>query len=104
MKKKQADYEKSKELAAKLAELPVSEAMQQASNNSGINDISADNTNNASGNSSTENFSPSTNANTNTDSSYITVYNADTGEYEVYSEDEILEGKEENTCVRNNKN
>ena len=93
---KQADYEKSKELAAKLAELPVSEAMQQASNNSGINDISADNTNNASGNSSTENFSPSTNANTNTDSSYITVYNADTGEYEVYSEEEILNGEDEN--------
>ncbi len=93
---KQADYEKSKELAAKLAELPVSEAMQQASNNSGINDISADNTNNASGNSSTENVSPSTNANTNTDSSYITVYNADTGEYEVYSEEEILNGEDEN--------
>ncbi len=99
------EYAKSKELEAKLAKLPVLEAIQKASNNSGTNaisnslagstninqndndtnSISANNTNNASGN-----------PNSTTDNSYITVYNADTGEYEVYSEDEILNGEDEN--------
>ena len=99
------EYAKSKELEAKLAKLPVSEAIQKASNNSGTNaisnslasstninqndndtnSISVNNTNNASGN-----------QNSTTDNSYITVYNADTGEYEVYSEDEILNGEDEN--------
>ncbi len=101
---KQQEYAKSKELEAKLAELSVEEAIQKASNNSEINaisnnatnSISTNNTNNASGNSSTDNASSSTNTNTTADNNYITVYNADTGEYEVYSEDEILNEEDEN--------
>ena len=89
---KQQEYQKSKELEAKLAKLPVEEAMQGVSNNG----ISTNNTDNLSGNSSSENVSSNTNTNTTADNSYITVYNADTGEYEVYSEDEILNGEDEN--------
>ncbi len=110
------EYAKSKELETKLAELSVEEAIQKASNNSEINaisnniagnvntnqsnnatnSISTNNTNNASGSSSTDNASSSTSTNTIADNSYITVYNADTGEYEVYSEEEILNGEDEN--------
>ena len=102
---KQQEYAKSKELEAKLAKLPVEEAIQEATNkdkvnvvdnNNANNSISTNNTNNSSGNSSTENNNYSTNSNTTADNSYITVYNADTGEYEVYSEDEILNGENEN--------
>ena len=88
---KQQEYQKSKELEEKLAKLPVEEAMQGASNNG----ISTNNTDNLSGNSSSENVNSNTNTSTTADNSYITVYNADTGEYEVYSEDEILNGEEE---------
>ncbi len=86
------EYAKSKELEAKLAKLPVEEAMQEISNNS----ISTNNTNNSSGNSSSENVSSNTNTSITTGNSYITVYNGNTGEYEVYSEDEILNGDDEN--------
>ena len=67
-----------------------------AISNNATNSISTNNTNNASGNSSTDNASSSTNTNTTADNNYITVYNADTGEYEVYSEDEILNEEDEN--------
>ena len=114
---KQQEYEKSKELETKLAKLPVEEALKEsnkeivegATNNLNIstNNISTDNTNNMSGNSTGSNNSNNpnnsntstntgSNSNTTSDSDYITVYNENTGEYEVYSEDEILNGEEEN--------
>ncbi len=98
---KQQEYAKSKELEAKLAKLPIEEAIQE--NNK--NETGITNENNTIENSNNENLttrtegtsnSSSTNTNTTTDNNYITVYNADTGEYEVYSEDEILNGEEEN--------
>ncbi len=112
------EYAKSKELEAKLAELSVEEAMKEnnktetaissenstiANNNSNENTLTDANTNtnstnsnNTSENLSTDDASLNTNTNSTTDNSYITVYNADTGEYEVYSEDEILNGEDEN--------
>ena len=114
---KYQEYEKSKELETKLAKLPISEALKESNkeNSEGTtynlitndlittNNISTDNTNNMSGNatgndSNNSNTSTNTgsNSNTNSDSDYITVYNENTGEYEVYSEDEILNGEEEN--------
>ena len=111
------EYAKSKELEAKLAKLPVEEALKEnnkaetvtsSENNTIVSDnnsntltnVNADTNsiidNNSSGNSSTANNNYSANSNTITDNSYITVYNADTGEYEVYSEDEILNGENEN--------
>ena len=111
------EYAKSKELEAKLAELSVEEAMQEnnktetatssenntiANNNSNENiltnantNTNSTNSNNTSENLSTDDASLNTNTNSTTDNSYITVYNADTGEYEVYSEDEILNGEDE---------
>ena len=110
---KQQEYAKSKELEAKLAKLPVEEAIKEATNNETVNgesngiasganssiesiSNSTNNTNNSRGNSISENVSSNTNTSTTTGNNYITVYNADTGEYEVYSEDEILNGEDEN--------
>ena len=78
---KQADYEKSKELAEKLAKMPIEEALQQGSSDN-ASKITNNNTN------ATENAD--------TTDSYITVYNRNTEEYEVYSEEEILNGEDEN--------
>ena len=109
---KYQEYEKSKELETKLAKLPVEEAIKEAtnnglnnsientSNNVNNNNINANNTNNSNMNTNVEdenNSSANTTTNiANTDNNYITVYNENTGEYEVYSEDEILNGEEEN--------
>ncbi len=112
------EYARSKELEAKLAKLPVEEAMKENTNNgtikgsnnnitSSTNDSlvstesinnSINNTNNSIGNLSTGSSNNTSNSSTNTttDNNYITVYNADTGKYEVYSEDEILNGEDEN--------
>ena len=75
---KQAEYVKSKELEAKLAELPIEVALQKNEKNN-VNNLKANN-----------NESESVNNN------YITVYNEKTDEYDVYSEDEILNSKDEN--------
>ena len=96
---KQSEYLRSKELIAKLSEMPIEEVLNEvedSENNSStsnietninsINNINMGNTNGINVDSS--------NTATNTDN-YITVYNGETGEYEVYSEKEILEGTEE---------
>ena len=69
---KRQEYAKSKELEQKLAELPVEKAMEQAT-----------------GITSNKETIP------NIDNDYITVYNDETGKYEVYSEDEILKSSNE---------
>ncbi len=85
------EYVKSKELEAKLAKLPVEEAMQEVVNNNKDNESG-----NTAGGVNASSNNTSSNSNTTADNNYITVYNGDTGEYEVYSEDEILNGEDEN--------
>ncbi len=101
---KQQEYAKSKELEQKLAKLPIEEALKE------IMDSSTDDTNGVSRNpnkleennntankdiaqgttSGNEDRNSGNNSNTSTDNSYVSVYNAETKEYEVYSENEIL--------------
>ena len=96
------EYAKGKELEEKLAKLPVEEAMQEnnKTENSSSNETSTIRNNNsntlANVNADTNSTVNNNVSNTIVDSNYITVYNADTGEYEVYSEDEILNGEDEN--------
>ena len=87
---KQTEYLRSRELIAKLVEMPIEEALNEVESNE-INS-STSNIETSINISNTNDTSTSTNVNTD---SYITVYNGDTGEYEVYSESEILEGSEE---------
>ena len=96
---KQQEYAKSKELETKLAKLPVEEAIKEASKNDETKGASNDtigSISNSSSSSNGNNTSSNSTTNTTLDNNYITVYNADTGEYEVYSEDEILNGEDEN--------
>ena len=83
---KQEEYLRSKELIAKLTEMPIEEILNEINSNERTN-----NQNNFVNNISNANTSVGINT-----ESYITVYNKETGEYEVYSESEILEGEEEN--------
>ena len=87
---KQEEYLRSKELVEKLSEMPVEEILNETQgkeNNSNTSNIET-----SINISNTNDTSTSTNVNVD---SYITVYNGETGEYEVYSEEEILEGEEE---------
>lgn len=79
---KQKEYEKTKALIEKLEKMPVEEALNKNSENS-YNAIRVDTS------------SSSTTTNSSNDNGYITVFNEKIGEYEVYSEEEMLEGKEE---------
>ena len=69
---KRQEYAKSKELEQKLAELPIEKAINTNGNGNTTNEITPT-----------------------IDKDYITVYNSGTGKYEVYSENEILEGSDE---------
>ena len=69
---KRQEYAKSKELEQKLAELPIEKAINTNGNGNTTNEITPT-----------------------IDNDYITIYNAETGKYEVYSENEILKGSEE---------
>ncbi len=92
---KQQEYQRSKELETKLAKLPVEEAMKENM----IENITSSETNTIEKNNINTEINSIVNnnvSNTTADNNYITVYNADTGEYEVYSEDEILNGEDEN--------
>ena len=96
------EYAKSKELEAKLAKLPIEEAIRENNKNE-TGTSSATNTivNNSDNTLTTVNTDTNLTVNndvssTTAENSYITVYNADTGKYEVYSEDEILNGENEN--------
>ena len=112
---KRQEYEKIKELEQKLTELPVEKAIEQVTGmtsdkenqNENINILNNNNQkqngNDFGSNSSSIDGSGNTNGNGNTtneitptiDNNYITIYNAETGKYEVYSENEILKGSEE---------
>ena len=108
---KRQEYEKSKELEQKLISMPVEKAMEQVtgitsdkenqSENSNVSNNNSQNENDLSGNGSSIDGSGNTNENTtnetttNSNNSYISVYNEETGKYEIYSEDEIIKGNEE---------
>ena len=81
---KQEEYSKGKELAAKLSEMPIEEAMKQKNNNNNGTAIEMAN-----------NEQEESNTITNSVDNYITVYNGNTDEYDVYSANEIIGGKEE---------
>ncbi len=80
---KQSEYLRSKKLIEKLTEMPIEEVLNKAN----INSENISNTDQNESNTKTNTISQT--------ESYITVYNDETGEYEVYSESEILEGSEE---------
>lgn len=78
---KQKEYEKTEALIEKLEKLPVEEALSK-NNEKSYNAIRVD-------------TSSSSTTNGNSDNGYITVFNEKIGEYEVYNEEEMLKGKEE---------
>lgn len=96
-----AEYVKSQELVEKLKETPIEIALQT------IPEQTQDGTNTANtgdignieniGNTSTSNGSPSSgtgNSQNQTNIHYITVYNPETQDYDIYNENEIIEGEE----------
>ena len=100
------EYEESKELVEKLEEKPVEEALQEVKPNNGTN------TQNTEVNIGTEEITQETNSSINTENTqnngtinngnsltsiknYVTSYNPETGLYEVYSIEEIIESSEE---------
>ena len=95
------EYEESKELVEKLEEVPVEEAIQEVKpNNSTTQETnSSTNSQNIETNSSQtgENSSETSNNGNSLTSSknYVTSYNPETGTYDVYSVEEIIEGSEE---------
>ena len=119
-------YEESKELQSKLEETPVEEAIEEQSgeiennngrnienNNSGANAGNSDsetniasqgNTNislgNTAGTTTTETNSAN---NSNTEKKYISMYNEETGNYEIYDERELLDTTKEEVVSENEK-
>ena len=86
---KKQEYAKSKELEQKLAELPIEKAMEQKNGADSNNNSQRENENGV-----TTDLSNLTNE-TSTNNDYITVYDAGTGKYEIYSENEILNSNSE---------
>ena len=78
-------YEESKELQTKLEEIPVEEAIEKQSEN----DITTTE-NNVTNNSLKE-------------TKYISMYNQETGEYEIYDEEELLDTTKEEVVSENEK-
>ena len=95
------EYEESKELVEKLEEMPVEEAIQEVKpNNSTTQETnSGTNSQNTETNSSQtgENLAGTNNNGNSLTSSknYVTSYNPETGTYEVYSVEEIINNSEE---------
>lgn len=89
---KQEEYANSQDLITKLKEEPIEEVLEE-------NTTGSENANNNDGSNTgtinTGNNTNSSNTSSNINNNYITVYNGETEEYEVYSEKEILEGEEE---------
>ena len=86
------EYEESKELVEKLKEVPVEEAIQEVSPNDGT----TQETNSSSNTESIQNNETNNNGNSLTSSkNYVTSYNPETGTYEVYSIEEIINNSEE---------
>ena len=86
------EYEESKELVEKLEEVSVEEALQEVK----PNNSTTQETNSSSNTQNTQNTGTSNNGNSLTSSkNYITSYNPETGTYEIYSVEEIIESSEE---------
>ena len=85
-------YEESKELQNKLEETSVEEAIENknASNSDQAENIGTATENNATNNSYKEN-------------KYISIYNEETGEYEIYNEEELLDTSKEEVVSENKK-
>ena len=119
-------YEESKELQSKLEETPVEEAMEEQSreidnnngknienNNSGANAGNSDsetniasqgNTNSNLGNTASVATTETNSANnSNTEKKYISMYNEETGNYEIYDERELLDTTKEEVVSENEK-
>ena len=96
------EYEESKELVEKLEEVPVEEAIQEVKPNNGTNsqntetNNSTQETNSSSNTQNTQNTGTSNNGNILASSkNYVTSYNPETGTYEVYSVEEIINNNQE---------
>ena len=88
-------YEESKELQTKLEETPVEEAIEkQNANNS--NQV----VNNAK---SVANARNNTTNNSYNENKYISMYNEETGQYEIYNEEELLDTSKEEVVSENEK-
>ena len=119
-------YEESKELQSKLEETPVEEAMEEQSreidnnngknienNNSGANAENSNsetnidsqgNTNSNLGNTASVATTETNSANnSNTEKRYISMYNEETGNYEIYDERELLDTTKEEVVSENEK-
>ena len=85
-------YEESKELENKLEELPIEEAIQKnnTENHENRNDVSEKNENEESNNSEKE-------------KKYISIYNEEKGEYQIYNEAELLDTEKEEVESENEK-
>ena len=83
-------YEESKELQTKLEETSVEEAIEQQSNST-----QAEN-----GVTTTENIETN---NSLEENKYISMYNEETGEYEIYNEEELLDTNKEEVVSENEK-
>ena len=85
-------YEESKELENKLEDLPIEEAIQKnnTENNENRNDVSEKNENEESNNSEKE-------------KKYISIYNEEKGEYQIYNEAELLDTEKEEVESENEK-
>ena len=83
------EYEESKDLVEKLEEVPVEEAIQEVNQNNSTTQETNASTN-------TQNSGTSNNGNSLTSSkNYVTSYNPETGTYEIYSVEEIINNSEE---------
>ena len=85
-------YEESKELQNKLEKTSVEEAIekQNTSNSLQTENVGTDTENNATNNSLKENR-------------YISIYNEETGQYEIYNEEELLDTSKEEVVSENEK-
>ena len=103
------NYEASKELQAKLEEIPIEEAIEkQNSGKSEQDDNSKNNFENTEYNASNEANTAQGIDNNVTNNSlkekkYITIYNEATGEYEIYDEEELLDTSKEEVVSENEK-
>ena len=93
------EYEESKELVEKLEEKPVEEAIQEVKPDNGTKQETTQSHSTDTNNSSQTGGNlagTSNNGNSLTSSkNYVTSYNPETGTYDVYSVEEIIEGSEE---------
>ena len=83
-------YEESKVLQNKLEETPVEEALQRKNNNANKSDNVANGENNKANNSLKERR-------------YISIYNVEKDEYQVYKEEELLDTKKQEVISENDK-